>query len=151
MNSVLTHSGLEKLHQRLKELKAKRVRLVEEMELARQEGDLSENSAYHQLREDVAVTTTQIAEVEEKLMGAKVVKKNGHGLGIVDIGNKVKVEVNSIIRDFEIVGDGEADPSSGKTSYQSPIGSGLMGKKKGDLIKVETPSGLIEYRILEIE
>ena len=151
MKSVLTAVGLEKLQCQLNLLRKKRARLVEEMEMARQEGDLAENSAYHQLREDVAVVTSQIEDLEDKLAGAKVIDGTGSDTDKVDIGNKVKVEVNSIVRNFEIVGDGEADPLNGKTSYQSPIGSGLLGKKKGYLVKIETPGGMIEYRILEIE
>jgi len=122
---------------------------VGEMEAARQEGDLSENSAYHQLREDVAVVTTQLAEVEEKLMGAEVVEKVTNGT--IDIGSKVRVQINGLVKNLEIVGDGEADPMTGKTSYQSPLGACLIGKKKGETIEIEAPAGKIQYLVLEIE
>jgi len=149
MASILTQTGLEKLKRERERLKKKRARLVKEMEAARQEGDLSENSAYHQLREDVAVVTTQIAEIEEKLMGAEVVERTTNGT--VDIGSKVKVKINGLIKELEIVGDGEADPLSGKTSYQSPLGACLIGKKKGETVEIEAPAGKIQYLILEIE
>jgi len=149
MASILTQTGLEKLKRALGCLGKKRAHLVQEMEAARQEGDLAENSAYHQLREDVAVVTTQMAEVEEKLIGAKVVKKTTNGA--VNIGSKVKVQINGLVKDLEIVGDGEADPMSGKTSYQSPLGACLIGKKKGESVEIEAPAGKIQYLILEIE
>jgi len=149
MASILTQTGLEKLKKERSRLSKKRARLVGEMEAARQEGDLSENSAYHQLREDVAVVTTQLAEVEEKLMGAEVVEKVTNGT--IDIGSKVRVQINGLVKNLEIVGDGEADPMTGKTSYQSPLGACLIGKKKGETIEIEAPAGKIQYLVLEIE
>jgi len=130
-------------------LRRKKKRLVEEMELARQEGDLAENSAYHQLRESVDLVSRQINEIEQQMVNAQIVSgRNGNGR--VDIGSRVVVETGKKRKMFEIVGNGEADPLTGRVSYRSPVGSSLMGKKKNDIVKIKTPSGETSYRIIEI-
>ena len=145
----LTKAGYKNLSRRLEELVEKRQELVGKMELARQEGDLSENAAYHQFREMVAMTTTQIAETENRLNGAQIVENNGNGH--VDVGSQVTVNVKGREKVLTIVGGGESDPLRGKISYQSPIGAGLMGKKKGESALIEIPSGTIEYKVVDIQ
>lgn len=149
MKNILTKTGYRRLKQKLARLKSKRSRLIEEMELARQEGDLAENSAYHQLRETVTIITQQIQELEEKLADVEIAENSGNGK--VAVGSRLLVEVNGKKKKLEIVGDGETDPLNGKISYQSPIGSQLLGRNQGEVVKIETPSGVIEYRILAIE
>lgn len=147
--NIFTKEGYEKLKKKLQGLEEKRKGLVEEMELARQAGDLAENSAYHQIRETVSLVSSQIDKIESQMVNAQIVSgKNGDG--VIDIGSKVVVEVESQKKNFEIVGNGEVNPLNGKVSYQSPIGSSLIGKRKGDTLKVKTPSGETEYRIIEI-
>lgn len=149
MSNKLTKTGFEKLKEKLEGLVLKRKGLVEEMELARQEGDLSENSAYHQLRNTITLITSQIGDLEEKLADVKIVQKNNNGL--VEIGSLVLVRVGGSEKELEVVGDGEADPLKGRVSYRSPIGASLMGRKKGDSVKIKTPGGVIEYRLLAIK
>lgn len=149
MKNILTKTGYQQLKKKLARLKSKRSKLVEEMELARQEGDLAENSAYHQLRETVTIITQQIEELERKLTNVEIAEDSDDGK--VSVGSRILVEVNGKERKLEIVGDGETDPLNGKISYQSPIGSQLLGRSQGEVVKVETPSGIVEYRILAIE
>ena len=149
MTNVMTAKGHEMLKRKLASLKKKKSHLVQEMELARQEGDLAENSAYHQLRETVAVVNQQVEELERQLYGVKIVR-NGRG-DRVSIGTRVTVKVNGRQRILDIVGDGESDPLRGRISHRSPLGKRLMGKAIGDIIRVETPRGISEYLIAHIE
>jgi len=149
MRNVLTKAGYEKLTKKLEELRARKVELVKEMELARQEGDLAENSAYHQLRETVTIVTQQIEQLDSKLDGAVVAKNNNKNK--IGVGSCVVVAVNGEKRELQVVGDGETDPLNGKVSHQSPIGSALMGKKVGNVVSIETPGGVVKYNVLEIK
>lgn len=148
--NFFTKDGYRQLQEKLSELQTRRDELSEQMELARQEGDLAENSAYHQLREAVNLVSSQIDDLEGQMTNAKIIENNG-GNGTVNIGNKVTVEVSSLKKSFEIVGNGEADPVIGKISYQSPIGASLMGRKKGETVKIRTPTGETEYVIVSID
>ena len=144
----MTKTGYEKLTKKLEQLRARKVELVKEMELARQEGDLAENSAYHQLRETVTIVTQQIEELDSKLDGAVVAKNDNKNK--IGVGSCVTVAVNGEKRELQVVGDGETDPLNGKVSHQSPIGSALMGKKTGETVLVKTPGGVVKYKVLGI-
>ena len=149
MTVLLTKKGYEALKKKLAALQKKRAKLVEEMELARQEGDLAENFAYHQLRETVAIANQEIEELEKKLAQAKVVASGA--ADVVGVGSRVTIEVDGQERVIEIVGDGESDPLKGKVSYQTPLGKALLGKKPGEGIVLETPGGRKEYRVVRVE
>lgn len=146
---ILSKQGYKNLKQKLENLKEERDRLIEEMEEARQEGDLSENSAYHSLRESVTIIRNQIGDLEQKLANAEIRDKENNGR--VGFGSHVIVKINGDRKEIEIVGNGEADPLKGKISYQSPIGQGLIDKKEGQSVKIETPAGEKEYKVLEIK
>jgi len=148
MKNILTKKGYQQLKKKLAELKARRAQLVAEMELARQEGDLAENSAYHQLRETVTIVSQQIENLERKLADVEIVEAKTNGQ--VGVGSRVLVEVRGQQKELEIVGDGESDPLNGKISYQSPIGARLLGRQAGELVAIETPGGKVEYRILKV-
>lgn len=147
--TILSKKGYKKLKQKLKDLKTERDRLVEDMEEARQEGDLSENSAYHNLRESLTIVRNQIGDLDQKLVNAEIRSKEKNGA--VGFGTEIKVKVNGGEKTIQIVGDGEANPLKGKISYRSPIGQGLIGKNEGQSAKIETPNGEIEYKVLEIK
>ncbi len=149
MKNILTKQGYKELKEKLSELEKERDRLVVDMEAARQEGDLSENSAYHNLRENLTIVRNQIGDLKQRLSNVEITSKNGDGT--IGVGNKVVVEVNGKTKNIQIVGGGEADPLNGKISYQSPIGSCLMGRKKGETVEVETPAGATEYKIIEVK
>lgn len=149
MKNILTKQGYKNLKKKLRELKLERDRLVKDMAAARQEGDLSENSAYHNLRENLTIVRNQIGDLEGRLSNIEISEKNGDGT--IGVGNRVKVKVDGKTKDIKIVGNGEADPLNGKVSYQSPIGSGLVGHRKGEIIQVETPGGTSEYKIIEVD
>ena len=145
----LTSEGLEKLKKEYEELiQNKRPEILEEIQEARSLGDLSENAAYHQSRREQSFIEGRIAELEELLQKAKivVVKKNG----LVQLGSKVKVKLDSDEQELVLVGEAEADIAAGKISHKSPIGQALLGKTKGDIVEVEAPVGKIKYTILSV-
>lgn len=126
------------------------IELAERIDTARQNGDLSENAEYHQAREDLAWAKSRVKEIEHILETA-VVAEGGSNDGTVDIGSIVMVEVNGKEKEFTVTGAQEADPLTGKISNESPIGSALFGKSKGDKVIVHTPAGEQEYLIKNVK
>ncbi len=146
-----TKEGLEKLNLELKDLQeVKRPGAVEKLERARGMGDLSENSAYTSARDELSLLEGRIQELEEVIRNAEVVESAPTD-GSVAIGTHVTVEINNDVEDIHVVGEFEADPMNKKLSYTSPIGKALIGKKVGDIIEIQIPSGSIKYKILSIK
>ncbi|HOO48025.1 MAG TPA: transcription elongation factor GreA [Candidatus Paceibacterota bacterium] len=129
----------------------KRKEIVEALEAAKALGDLSENSEYHEARDEQGRTEDRIREVENLLKTAVIVKK--HTSSQVEVGVSVKVkkagDKEEII--YHIVGAQESDMSSNKISYKSPLGQALMGKKKGEEFNLKTPKGLVKYTLIDIQ
>lgn len=147
----ITPDGLKALEQELNELKnVKRPKIVDQVAYARDQGDLSENSAYIQGKEELNFTDGRISELEDILNTVKVVKPSLAGTGKVSMGNKVTVSINGTQHTFHVVGEWEADPQQKKISHESPLGKALLGKKKGDTVEVEAPAGTIKYTIVNI-
>ena len=148
---IMTSEGFARLKKQLSEWKKKKKELVEEMELARQEGDLKENAAYHQLRDTVSLLTQQIEELEGKLKRAKIVAPVNGKNDKVGIGSIVSLEIAEEKKEFKIVGDGEGRVENGEISYRSPWGKALLGKKKGERVVIEVPAGRIEAKIVDVK
>jgi transcription elongation factor GreA len=127
-----------------------RKEVAERLKAAKELGDLSENSDYHEAREEQARLETRIAELEEILRHAVIVRRTD-GTGAVRVGSNVKVKRNGEAANYTIVGSSESRPAEGLISNESPVGQGLLGKKVGDSVKVRTPGGEVEYEILSIE
>lgn len=150
---LLTSEGLKELKKELEQLvKVKRPQAIKRIALAREAGDLTENSEYADARESLAFIDGRIAEIEEVLQGAKTIRKKRAGkLNKVGVGCKVHVHFRGKEEIFTIVGEWEADPAEKKISHQSPLGKALLGKKVGDEIEVDAPAGKLLYKILRIE
>lgn len=148
---LITLEGAEKLKLELAHLVGpKRQDLAKRLRNAISMGDLSENADYIAAKEEQAFLEGKIQEIEAILSRATIVEGTGDG-DVVQIGTTVKVEdSNSNIETFHLVGMKEADPRNGKISNESPIGKALLGCKAGDLVRAETPGGILEYKILEI-
>ncbi|HQF57161.1 MAG TPA: transcription elongation factor GreA [Candidatus Magasanikbacteria bacterium] len=141
----------EELETELKELREiKAVNLRKRIDEARQMGDLSENAEYHAAREELAWTQSRILEIKNILDNAEIITANEKKLDFVQIGSTIVVEVNKKEKEYMIVGAQEADPLKGKISNESPLGSAFLGKKKGEIVEVKTPSGLQNYKIVKI-
>lgn len=149
----LTKEGLEELQAELEELKTVKLpKIIERVATARAHGDLSENAEYTSAKEDQSFVETRISEIEDVLERAEVVSQTKSHT-VVGIGSTVNVEQigKKNKKTFEIVGEFESDPASGKISSASPLGKALISKKKGEIAKFETPGGVVEYKILEIK
>jgi len=149
---ILTVEGREKLEQELYELETvKRIEIGERIRIAREFGDISENSEYDDAKTEQAWMESRIAEVTQILAMATVVETPKRS-NKVSVGSVVTVGMdNGVERVFTIVGAAEADITAGRISNESPVGSALLGAKKGDTITVDTPNGKrASFTILKI-
>lgn len=151
--TVLTRKGEQRLKEELNELKSVRRREVaEKIKVALSFGDLSENSEYDEAKNEQGIIESRIAEIEQTLAHAQIIDDDDISTEKVGIGTTVKIldmEMDEEM-EFKMVGTKEADISSGKMSDESPIGSAILGHEVGDEVEVETPSGVIGFKILEI-
>jgi len=149
----LTAEGIKKLRQELDHLRVtERKGLADRLRSAIEMGDLSENADYIKAKEDQAFIEGRIQELEETLKHAKVIKPGENESGIVKIGSTVIVKEEGYPEEtFYIVGSKEADPQNGKISYESPIGKNLLNHSEGDIVRVETPGGFTNFKIIEIK
>lgn len=148
----LTKNGLEDLKEELRELKEEKLpAVIRRVAEAREYGDLSENAEYHDAKDEQRLVETRIDEIEDILAQAKVVNTT-RSTTKVGVGSSVDIRKkgNKTVKTVHIVGEYEANPLENKISSASPLGKALMGKKKGDTVKVKAPSGDVEYEIVKI-
>lgn len=149
MSEYLSEEGLEKLKQELQELKTqKRQDIAARLEHAKTLGDLSENAEYQEAKEEQSLVESQIAELEDRIRDAVVIK--GHRTDQVTVGSTVRVRSDRGEEAYTIVGSEEAQPAEGKISNESPLGKAFLGRKVGDTAEVRTPAGVILYSIVDI-
>ncbi len=149
MEKVLSKIGFEKAQAKLKSLQKERKRLIIELDGARSDGDWAENSALDSLKNQLQVLENQLIELEDLVASAKVVDTTSNGSG-VGLGSKIELKISSGKKQLEIVSDGQADPLKGQISHSSPLAQALLGREKGEEVKVETPGGVVNYCILSI-
>lgn len=153
-NIVLTTDGYAKLEEELKYLKGpKKMEVAERIKIAREFGDLSENSEYDDAKNEQALLEARIQEIEGMLRVAKVVDDGDVSTRKVGIGTQVTVHDYEYDEDitYGIVGATEVDMKNNKISNESPVGKALIGAKKGDEVEVETPGGVMKYKVLSIK
>lgn len=148
--TYLSAAALEDLKKELQNrIKVLRPEIAQKIGDAKEMGDLSENFAYHEAREQQAMNETRIIDIQDMLVNAVVVdEKKG---GTIGVGSRFKAKAGSLEKVFEIVGESEANPMEGKISNVSPIGNAFLGHAVGDIVAVTVPSGKMEYEILSIE
>ena len=142
--SLITQEGLDKLRSELEYLTtAKRREVAERIKDAREFGDIMENAEYDDAKNEQALLEQRIAQLEERLRRATVVDENHVNTDVVSVGVLVHVkdQKSGDSRKFQIVGSAEADPAENKLSNESPIGSALVGHKRGEVVTVEVPRG----------
>lgn len=150
MTQYFTKEGLEKLKSDLEHLKSvKRKEVSEKLKQAIEFGDISENAAYEEAKEEQSALERKILELEEAIREA-VVTGDKVGTDTVQIGSTVHVSTGKKEARYTIVGATEANPMEQKISSESPFGKALLGKKKGEKVFIETPDGKTEYKILDI-
>jgi transcription elongation factor GreA len=148
----LTPEGRDKIIKELEFLiSVKRPEVAEAIHSAKEEGDISENSAYDAAKEQQAFVEGKIMQLEQMLKNAAIIS-TPLMTGVVILGSHVKV-VEKGTKDeeeYQIVGSAEADPARGRISNESPVGRALMGKKKGDPVVVKTPAGERQLRLIDV-
>ncbi|MFT4005315.1 MAG: transcription elongation factor GreA [Lacrimispora sp.] len=152
--NILTYEGLKRYEDELHNLKVvKRKEVAQKIKEAREQGDLSENAEYDAAKDEQRDIELRIEELEKLLKNAEVVVEDEIDLDKINIGCKVKVyDVDEDEEmEFKIVGSTEANSLQNKISNESPVGHALIGRKVGDVVDVETQSGVIQYKVLEIQ
>ena len=152
--NILTYQGLQELEEELQNLKVvRRKEVAQKIKEAREQGDLSEHAEYDAAKDEQRDIEARIEDIEKILKNAEVVVEEEVELDKISIGCKVKildVEENEEL-EYKIVGSTEANSLKGKISNESPVGKALLGAKIGDVVKVETHVGELEYKVLEIQ
>ena len=150
----MTVQGARALEDELKHLKTiLRPQITQAIAEARELGDLKENAEYHAAREQQGMVEARIRDIEGRLQNAQIIDVTAIAhTGKVIFGTTV--EIANVDTDesvtYQIVGDDEADIKAGKLSVSSPIARALVGKEEGDVVVVQTPSGKVEYEIVEV-
>lgn len=151
--NILTYEGLKRLEEELQDLKVNQRREVaQKIKEAREQGDLSENAEYDAAKDEQRDIEARIEEIDKILKNAEVVVEDEVALDTISIGCCVTImdlEYEDTM-EFKIVGSTEANSLKGTISNESPLGRTLMGHKMGEIVEVESPSGMIGYKILDI-
>jgi transcription elongation factor GreA len=145
----ITDDGKRELEAELEELKGQRGAVADKIAEARDFGDLSENAEYDSAREAQGLLESRIAEIEDVLLNAELIKATKSSKVI--LGSKVELKTGKKTVNYAVVGPVEADPIAGKISNESPIGEALMGKKVGDHVTIITPKGDISYEVISVK
>ena len=149
--NILTYQGLKKLEDELQELKV--VRRKEVAAKIKEAGDLSENAEYDAAKDEQRDIEARIEDIEKILKNAEVVVEEEVDLDKISIGCNVKIldiEFDEEL-EYKIVGSTEANSLKGKISNESPVGKALIGAHKDDIVDVDTPAGIMQYKVLSIQ
>lgn len=150
---LASNEGMKKLTDELEHLKlVRRPEVSEKIKIARGFGDLSENAEYDEAKKEQAEVEERILVLEDILKYARVVSHDEITDGVVGLGSKVELLDIEFDETFEysIVSTIEADPDDDKISIESPVGKALIGKKADEIVKVDIPHGVVEYKILSV-
>jgi len=151
---ILTQDGLRKLEEELEHLKSvKRREVAERIKVAIGYGDISENSEYEDAKNEQAFIEGRVMTLEKMLRNARIINDDEIDTETVSIGSKVVLEDLDYgeKEEYTIVGTAESDPSQNKISNESPVGKAILGKKKGSVVEVSVPAGIIKYKIVDIK
>ncbi len=151
---ILTPEGYEKLRKEIDLLRGdKRREVAERIRVAREFGDIAENAEYDDAKNEQAMLEHKIAQLEDRLLTARVITKKEISKDTVSIGSRVRLRDVAAKQTFEyhIVGSAEANPAENKLSNESPVGKAIMGHKKGETVEVTAPRGSLKFKILEIK
>jgi transcription elongation factor GreA len=148
-----TAEGLKKLKDELHNLKTvERPKISQQIAEARDKGDLSENAEYDAAKEAQGLLEARIAKMEDLAANARLIDETQVDNSKVYILSRVKIKnlKNNAVVEYTLVAENEANLAEKKISVDSPIGKGLLGKKVGDVAKVQIPAGLIDFEVLDI-
>lgn len=147
---IITQDGYNKLKEEHDYLTmVKRKEIAERIERAKELGDLSENAEYSEAKDAQALNEGRIIELSSALKNVTIVDKVSDSEHIV-MGSTVVAKVDGKEKQYTIVSFNEADPLNGFISNESPLGVAFIGKRKGESVEVETPRGLMHYKIIKV-
>ncbi|MBR6269693.1 MAG: transcription elongation factor GreA [Bacteroidales bacterium] len=148
----VTQEGLDNLRDELSKLIAQRPVISAQIAEARDKGDLSENAEYDAAREAQGLLELKISKLQEKLINAKVIDESKINTDVIQMLNKVTLKNlnKGTVVEYTLVGESEANFKEGKLAATTPIGKALMGRKKGDIVEVNVPAGLLKFEVLNI-
>jgi transcription elongation factor GreA len=151
---ILTSEGYEKLKQEIEYLQTtKRREVADRIRVAREFGDIAENAEYDDAKNEQAMLEHKIAQLEERLLSARVITKKEISKDTVSVGARVRLKdmaTNKSV-EYHIVGSAEANPAENKLSNESPVGRAILGRKKGETVEVAAPRGSLKYKIMDIK
>ena len=151
---ILTPEGYESLKQELEILRTDRRReIAERIKVAREFGDIAENAEYDDAKNEQAMLEHKIAQLEERLLNARVIDTKDVDTSVVSVGSVVRlrdVDAKETV-EYHIVGSAEANPAERKLSNESPVGKAIMGRRKGEVVEVAAPRGSLQFEILDIQ
>ena len=148
---IISQEGYDKLKDEMNFLMTvRRKEIAERIERAKDLGDLSENAEYSEAKDAQALNEGHILELSNTLKNVTVVNSGSSGEEVA-MGSKVTVKSDSGEKQYTIVSFNEADPLDGKISNESPLGVAFLHHRKGDQVEVETPKGVVKYKIIKTE
>jgi transcription elongation factor GreA len=151
MTTYISQLGLDDLKKEHEERAHDlRRQITETISCAKELGDLSENFEYQDAKEQQGLNEARIVQLEEMIQNAVIVEQTS-GMELIGLGCTFTAVVNGKEKTFTMVGSTEADPVMAKISNESPLGQALFGHKAGECVFVETPNGIIEYKIIGIK
>ncbi len=147
---IITQEGYNKLKEEHDFLSiVRRKEIAERIERAKELGDLSENAEYSEAKDAQALNEGRIIELSATLKNVTIVNKVSDGEHIV-MGSTVTAKIDGKDKEYTIVSFNEADPLNGLISNESPLGVAFIGKRKGESVEVETPRGIMHYKIVKV-
>src|SRR6478672_11470734 len=149
----MTREGYDKLKAELDRLRNhEMLEVTKRVAAARDMGDLSENAEYHAAREDQGMLQARVNDLSDRLARAVIIDPSNLPKDTVAFGSKVRVMDLDVDEEetFELVGPGQENPDKGRILSTSPIGQGLIGRKKGETVEIPVPRGTIRFKVLEI-
>ncbi len=150
---MITAEGLKQLEEELSYLQGeKRNEIAEKLKVARSYGDLSENSEYDDAKNEQAILEARITTLEATIKAAVVIDENDISTEVIRVGSVVRLENIKLQKEvtYKITGSSEANPKEAKISDESPVGMALIGHAVNDVVEVETPGGIVGFKVLEI-
>lgn len=149
----VTEEGLKKLQERLNHLKkVERPKISKAIAEARDKGDLSENAEYDAAKDAQGMLELEISRAEDAVANARILDESKIDTSMITILSTARLQnlVTNKEVNYTIVAEQEADLKTGRISVSSPIGKGLLGKKKGEIAEVQVPAGILKFKVLEI-
>ena len=151
--AYMSQEGYDQLVAELRELESvKRPEISRQIAEARDKGDLSENAEYDAAKEAQGLLELKISKLENTIANARVIDESRINTEQIQMLNKVKLKnlINNTVVEYTLVGESEANFREGKLAAATPIGKALIGRKKGDVVEVQVPSGVLKFEVLDI-